>query len=161
MKAIFFNNPHDKVSRELLQECLALCPGLEVMDFMDGRNLYRFQGTPAVRIGTDTEAIWEKAIDLTAEEVAQAVSGARELRLSVTPQTLLAGQTANITVQACNFAGEQDSLPQGLRIEIGEPDPLIMEGGEAQAAFADPGIYRIRAVAPLSFSTSMEVTVNA
>ncbi|HHX27924.1 MAG TPA: hypothetical protein GX716_02820 [Firmicutes bacterium] len=156
MKALFFHNPHQKESRDLLSQ-LGDLP-VEVMDFMKARNTYFFRGTPAVRIGTEEAVAWEKPIDLTKEEILDAMAQARELKITVTPEEPTVGVPAVLEVTAYDISGQPASLPSDLRVFI---DDTELSGAEAEVTFTDPGVYRVKATAEMSVPAILEVTVRA
>lgn len=157
MKALFFHNPHQKESRDLLFELND--PRIEVIDFMVARNTYYFRGTPAVRIGTETGVAWQKSVDLTVEEIQEAIAQARELSLVITPTEITVDTPVAVEAIAYDISGQVASLPLDVKIVV--DDNTEISSGIAEITFEDPGVYRIRAMGSVSIPAEMEVVVNA
>lgn len=142
MRIIFFHNKHEKASRDLLAQLQGAYPSAEIMDFMQAREAYLFQGTPCVWIGGDTsqEEAWQKAVDVTLQDVQDALARVRELLISGATACGIGAQT--YTVTALDFNGNPASLPEDTVLTIGDQvipidpvDPRVM------VTFSDPGIY--------------------
>lgn len=158
MRALFFHNKYDAASRALLTSLEGL---VEVVDFMEARDTYRFRGTPCVWIGgyTPEDRLWQKSVDVTLQDVQDALGRVRELRISG-PSSCGIG-TRTYTVTALDYEGKPASLPEGTTLSIGDQSvPVDPDDPELSVTFADPGVYTLKVAGKESVPSALEVVVG-
>jgi len=141
MRIVYFHNEHDKASRDLLTQCQAFYPNLEVIPFMQGRSEYWFRGTPAIWVGCDQaeECLWRKEVDVTFQDFQDALDTYFELVI-VGPEAATVNTPCEYSVACINAFGNAKPLPIDLSISLGEQ---IIADSTFELTFTDPGTYAI------------------
>lgn len=114
-KLVYIHNPHQEKSRVILEE-LQNNFSLEILDFMQVRDKYRFRATPTLWILPNVAEVTEKNIAVTLEEdnitpqnVADKLITARAIALTSPKTTITVNEVLRITATMKNLNG--DSVP--------------------------------------------------
>lgn len=159
MKMILFHNPYERVSRQLLNVLQQIYP-IEIINFMKARDQYWFQGTPCVWIGGDSpeKEAWSKCIDVTVEDVVEALGFIRELHIEGIFEGEV-GDTITYTIRSTDFEGTNRALPPNTTITIGE-QVLMLEANQVTITFEFPGIYSLHVAGNNAVPVLREVIIH-
>jgi len=100
----FIHNPHQKESREMLQELLndpEISPQLEVIDFMEARKMYSFRATPTLWKIENNKITAEVDDKSAVKDIKKATKISKDIEPSEEAKKKLDEIEENITILSC------------------------------------------------------------
>lgn len=162
-RLIYIHNQHQTESWNALADLILDGLPIEVIDFMDIRNKYRFRTTPTVLILPDNAEITEKNTAVLLEEftpqlIRDKQASARVITLSAPKTEVAVGEVLRITASMTDLDGNDVPIepilfdPLGLQLTDSE--------GILDFSASEEGVYIIETKTPDCVQGYLEVTVN-
>lgn len=166
-KLIYIHNPEQKESRDTLEQIQIdniLGPIVDVMDFMQARDVIRFRATPTLFILPTGAEVVEKNIAVTLEEsftiteIKNKIAVARVITLAAPKTTILVNEVLSITTSMKDLDGNAKPIEPVTFWLSGQvvTDPV----GILDFSAAAPGTYVIKTQNADAVQGYLEVTVQ-
>lgn len=165
-KITFIHNPHDRDSRDLLDEVRAAHPETQVLDFMDVRESVWFQGTPSVILLPSSAPqisdfiCWQKDINVELADIDDALGKARVLTLTSNKAAVALDEEFTLTVTAVDLDGNPASVPNDTVITVAGIEALPDEQGRVTVTSAAVGVAQALAYSDYARASVCKVVVN-